>query len=562
VSRRVALLLLALLTLGALLLRASGIDYLLPEVMNRDGLVVVRQVEFFRTHAQQAGDPASWNAAYPHLMARIAALIPAASPPHAGALSLEEHLALARVPWTELRWISIVLSLLAVPGTYLLARRFLDRAGSLFSAALLATSLHHVCLSIQEKPHAASTSFVLLALLAALRLRRKPDFLAYLLCGATAALSIGMLHSGFVAVLPIAAAFLLRERRTPGASAWWILGVIACAAISVRALYPFFFEGLRDPIPESMPAAGPDAAGFAGRILGALHGAPLGRLLSAVLALDPVLVLLGAAGIALACARPRIRGDHVVLLSLAVPCLAVLALFQGTLVRFFLPLYPLLACAAGYAFVRARDLIALLARGPAARAALAWMLGCALVSIPLAPAWHFARIRREPGPLREAARWIVEHVDPAETVVVVPNVDLGLFTTADAISQNSLQPWRTIWSEYLAGVHSEDLEGTRHSILIEPGQRPKSRKDLVSDPLGYLKRYRARWLVIDLSGGGQRILRGLAERVARFSPAPADQPGVRGLVLFGTGYDPLAPSASRILAMRSLGTSVEIYRVP
>lgn len=558
-SRRVALLSLTILTIGALLLRASGIDHLLPEVMNRDGLVVVRQVEFFRTHAPQAGDPAWWYSSYPHLMARIAALLPAASPPHAGPLSLAEHLALARAPWIELRWISIVLSLLAVPGTYLLARHFLDRAGALFAAALLATSLHHVCLSIQEKPHAASASLVLLALLAALRLRRKPDLRAYLLSGLAAALSIGMLHSGVVAVLPIAAAFLLRERTGPRASAWWILAVLAIAAIAVRALYPFFFEGLRDPVPESMAAAGPDAAGFAGKLLGAFHGAPLVRLLAAIFALDPLLVLLGAAGIALGCLRPRIHRDLVVLLALAVPCLLVLVLFERTIVRFFLPLYPLLACAAGYAFVRVRDL---LARRLDSRDAFGWTLGCALVAIPLVPAWHFARIRREPGPLREASRWIVEHVDPAETVVVVPNVDLALPSTADAISQNALQPWRTIWTEYLAGVHSEDLEGTRRSILIEPGRRPQSRTELGSDPLGYLRRYRARWLVLDLSGGGEQIFRGLAERVARISPARRDDPGERGLVLFGTGYDLLAPSALRILALRSLGTSVEIYRIP
>jgi hypothetical protein len=559
VSRRAALVALALLSIGALLLRAVGIDHLLPEVMNRDGLVVLRQVEFFRTHAPQAGDPAWWYASYPHLMARIAALLPAASPPHAGALSLEEHLALARAPWIQLRWISILFGVLAVPGTYLLARRFLDRAGALFAAALLATSLHHVCLSIQEKPHAASATLVLLALLAALRLRRKPDLAAYALCAAALALSIGMLHSGIVALLPIAAAFLLRERSPRRASAWWSLAVLAVAAIAFRALYPFFFEGLSDPIPETMTAAGPDAAGFAGKIAGALRGAPLAKLLGAIFALDPVLVLLGAAGIALSGLRPRFSRDLLVVLALAVPSLLVLGLFDRTLVRFFLPLYPLLACAAGFAFVRARDL---LARGPGARAAVGWTLGGALVAVALVPVGHFARIRREPGPLREAAGWVAARVDPAETVVVVPNVDLGLLTTADSISQNALQPWRTIWTEYLAGVHSEDLEGTRHSVLIEPGRRPQSRQEFSTDPLAYLRRYRARWVVLDTSGGGEQLLRERLERVARFSPARTDDPDEHGLLLFSTGFDSRAPSALKVLAMRSLGTTVEIYRVP
>ena len=558
-SRRSARLGIAILCLAALLLRASGIDYLLPEVMNRDGLVVVRQVEYFRTGDAGAGNPSWWYASYPHLVARLAALLPAAAPAHAGPLSLEEHLALARAPWIELRWVSIVLALLAVPGTYLLARAFLDRAAALFAAALLATSLHHVCLSIQEKPHAASASFVLLALLAALRLQRKPDLAAYLLCGAAAALSIGSLHSGVVAVLPIAAAFVLRDRRARRASPWWILGVVAIAALAVRLLYPFFFENLADPVPETMAAAGPDAAGFLGKIAGALRGARVGKLLAALFALDPLLFGLGTAGVLLGALRARWTRPCLVVLALAAPCLLVLFLFQQTLARFFLPLYPLLACAGGYAFGRLRDVLRL--RGPS-RALASGALALALLLVPLAPAAHFARIRRAPGPLREAAAWVVEHVDPAETVVVVPNVDLGLLPDADAVSQNALTPWRTIWSEYLAGVLSEDIEGRRRSILIEPGQRPESRAALASDPLGYLHRYRARWLVLDLSGRGDQLLDPVAERVARFSPAREDEPDERGLVLFGTGIDPLAPSALRILSMRSLGTTVLVYRVP
>ena len=558
-SRRAAALALTILTVGALLLRTSGIDHLLPEVMNRDGLVVLRQVEHFRTGAPQAGNPSWWYASYPHGMARLAALLPAPSPPREGALTLEEHVALARAPWIQLRWVSIVLGLLAVPGTYLLARRFLDRGPSLFAAALVATSLHHIVLSIQEKPHAASASLVLLALLAALRLRRRPVVGSYLLAGIAAAVSIGMLHSGAVAVLPLAAAFLLRERAPRRTSAWWILATAAIAALALPALYPFFFEDLADPVPPTMAAAGPDAAGFAGKLVSSLDGAPVRLLAKALFALDPLLVALGGVGIVLGFARRRPCREVAVVLALAVPLLAVLLLFRGTLVRFFLPLTPLLACAAGLALVRARRL---LPGRLAASGTFSWAAGSALVLVPLVPAWHFARIRREPGPMREASRWVVEHVDPAETVVVVPNVDLALATTPDALSQNALHPWRTIWTEYLAGVHAEDLEATRRSILIEPGRRPESRREMNSDPLGYLRKYRARWVVLDLSGGGQQTFRPVARRVARFSPAREDRPGERGLLLFGMGIEPLAPTALRILAMRSLGTTVEIYEVP
>jgi hypothetical protein len=569
VPRRAAFRVLASLCVLAVALRIAGIDYLLPEVMNRDGHVLVRQVEFFRTHAPQAGDPAWWYSSYPHLLARLAAWLPETTPPHAGPLSIEEHLALARAPWIQLRVLSVALALLAIPGTYLLARRFLDRGGALFAATLLATSLHHVVLSIQEKPHAASATFVLLAILAALRLRRKPDLASYLGCGAALALSVGSLHSGAAALFPIAAAFVLRDRSRVRASPWWILSAVGLAAIAVRMLYPFFFEGLRDPAPQDLPAAGPDAAGFAGKLVAAFHGAPMGRILGAITALDPLLVSLGALGVVglvvaipRARSRPGARSDLLVLLAFAAPCLIVFALLQRTLVRFFLPLYPLLACAGGYAFVRVRNVLAGRLTGARSRSVASSALACALVLVPLVPAAHFACLRCRPGPLREAADWVAANVDPEETVVVVPNVDLGLLPTADAIALNASPPWRTIWTEYLARAPEGVLSGVRRSILIEPGQRPGSRTDLLEDPLSYLGRYRARFLVLDLSGGGEALLGGRAERVARFSPARVDGAGERGIVLFGTGFDPLAPSALRLLRMRALGTSVEIHRLP
>jgi hypothetical protein len=99
-------------------------------------------------------------------------------------------------------------------------------------------------------------------------------------------------------------------------------------------------------------------------------------------------------------------------------------------------------------------------------------------------------------------------------------------------------------------------------VLVEPGERPEARQAFARDPRAYLARVNAHWLVFDLSGGGlEATLSKVATRVARFCPARVDDGLQRGVLLAGTGVDPLRPSAARILGMTSLGTTVEIWRM-
>jgi hypothetical protein len=226
--------------------------------------------------------------------------------------------------------------------------------------------------------------------------------------------------------------------------------------------------------------------------------------------------------------------------------------FRETPVRFRLPLLPLLAIAAGYAFQRAT---ARLPKG--ASIALAVLL----LAIPTWPAVHFARIRTRPSPLDEAARWVETNVPREERVVVVPHYDLPLLLTDDAIASNTRDADQTIWSAYLSKVPRGTLVGERRKILVEPGERPRSREDLRDDPVGYLRACGSSTIVFDLSGWPSGMLADRLELVARISPAKVDDGKGRGVVLWGTGYDPLRPSASRILDLRSIGTAVEIYRL-
>jgi hypothetical protein len=308
----------------------------------------------------------------------------------------------------------------------------------------VATSLHHIVLAIQEKPHAAATSFVALALLAALRLRRKPDPLAYVACGVAAGLAIGTLQNAGACLLAIGAAFCLRDRTRGGASAWWLAATVAILAGAVRLFYPFLFE-------TSGAARTPGTLDLAHKIAEGFDGAPWPRILAAVWALDPVLVTCAAVGILLWLAaavrdparrRSALRGDLAVCFALVVPYALVLGLYRESLVRFCLPFVPLLACCAAFAFQRLRG----------AHAAVRASVAVALVAAALWPALHFARIRCVPGPMEEAARWIEANTDPGETIVVMPKYDLPILPTSAALEQNARPAYRTIWAEYLAHV--------------------------------------------------------------------------------------------------------------
>jgi hypothetical protein len=548
-----------LVALGAAL-RLVGIGYLLPEVMNRDGMVLHRQVEILRGGpATPENDP--WHYGfYPHLTARIAALLPEERSKPEGPTDLARHLELASAPWIRLRVVSALLSLLAIPATYLLGRRFLERGPALFAAALVATSLHDIVLAVQEKPHAAAASFIAIALLAATRLRRRPDVLGYLLAGIAAGLALGTLQSGAACLFAVGAAFLLREKKEGApAPAAWIAATVALVALAFRAFYPFFFR----PQPAIVSTGSTTSAGgFAQMIAQGVGGARVGKILAAAFGLDPLPVAAAALGIliwAIGVARSKeartasLRGELPVLLAFLVPYLAVLVSFRETLVRFCLPLVPLLAIAAGFAFQRATSRM---------RASAAIALAAALLAIPLLPAVHFARIRTRPSPLDEAARWVEANVPRDETVVVVPHYDLPLLLTDQAIEANTRDPEETVWSQYLSGVPRETLVGDRRSVLVEPGERPRSRFDLRDDPVGYLRSVGARTIVLDLSGWPSGMLKGKLDLATRISPCAEDDGKRRGIVLWGTGYDPLRPSAASILGLRSVGTAVEIYRLP
>src|SRR5438132_13664230 len=129
----------AALVLLAFIERWIGIGHRLPQQREPD-TAIVHQAAW---HDRPAGVPvhaaAYRSTIYPFFLYGILIALPGTNcaQPAARDGPLEEHLAAAGAAYVRARKLVLVLSLLILPATYLLARRWLERAWSLVAAALV-----------------------------------------------------------------------------------------------------------------------------------------------------------------------------------------------------------------------------------------------------------------------------------------------------------------------------------------------------------------------------------------------------------------------------------------
>lgn len=568
-------------------LRLRGLDYLLPSELNRDGLVVVRQVELMHAGVEHPEQDRLW-ALYPHLMSRLVALFPDEAAQRLEPSTLEQDLERAKAPWTHGRLVAVILSLLVVPGTYLLARSFLGRIASLFAAGLMTTSLFHMHVSTQEKPHAIVASFLLLSIVAAIRLRRRGDIASYLLCGTFVGLALGSLHDGVAALLPLCAAYLLREpgSEKPGtkdsgttrASGWWIVASFTIIFALVRVFYPFHFAGGHAELapPPEMNGAGMSLSGH--RVwFGLFNGGGFPRVFGPVLSCDPVLLALAVVGTGLWSARAfrsvetrraALRGDLAVVFAFALPFLLLVTLYAETMGRYAIPLLPLMACVAAYGFERL--FVPWIEKSSAAIHArkIEAALVAALFVLASLPAWRLWAIRGAMDTYELAATRIEALVEPRDKVVILPYVDVPLYHSQSALEAEAEVPWRTIWVQYQSQLGTRPRNGTEFEISVMPGERAQAREELTADPIEYFRRYGARYVVLEgfeidpVLAHVRDVLLRRATRVRRFSPLAED-----------TGLDVVVPPhhledeftvpyAWTLFAAARMGPTIEIYELP
>ena len=616
-SRRAAALAVAALVALSLALRWCGLGCQLPQFVPVDSLVLASEVEVLRHH----GDPSYrlWPNLYPRLIPELVRLLPTEKPDDPPPRTLEEHLARARAPFVRVGIVVAILSVLLVPGTYLLARRFLERSWSLVAATLAATSVLFLWFSQQGRPHGAATSVILLAVLASLRLRRKPTLSSYGLAGVALGAAIATLQSGVAAALPLAAAFLLRRksrevateepsgpdprsREASFASPGFIALSLAIVGLIALALYPSM---------EGTPAfrGAPPGPAFA------LHGslvilmghaislpnfngdgfALLSRawwgydpLIAATFALGAVAVLVAMAVAWMRRSRSSERGsprgilarsdarrDLLVVLAFAVPYGAAIGLYHFSGQRFLLPLLPYLACVAAFG-LRALWKLAE-PRGVALRCTAAGLV-TALLAVQGFGAMKLSRIRSRPDTATEAATWLREHLpSQSNLVLLTPGFDLPLLLTPDALARNEDRPnLSQRWYAYQVAASKEAAtkdpadETERYDLLTLPVTKPEDKRKLLGDPAAYVRELGASWIVIEARRtwewrGIEKLHEALGqvgELAARFEPDDAERYGDAPIA--HQGFDPLPfpiPWFRRILGARCTGSVLEIWKI-
>jgi hypothetical protein len=445
-SPRAVLVVLGLLTLAALAARLAGLRARLPHQCDPDRYIVAEAAWLDRPKDL---DPETFEAYaqtnYPRLLSHVLASSPGRSfapvlPPQA---PLEEHLAAASGPFVRARLLVELLSLIAIPGTYLLARRFLGAWTSLLAAAFVATSLSGLFYSEQARPHAASLGLSLAAMLAIVRLPRAGNLTDHLAAGGLAALALGCLWNGVFVLPALFVAHALARRRN------WIgfAVALAVAAAAVPLFYGFLLQGSRR-------MSGGLNLGLSKILWRDLNGAGFGQILRGFWSFDPVLVAAAGVG-AVALAVRFLRRPGPVLstreLWIAAAYPVSFVLFWGALAtvppRYCLPLLPYLAVLAAF------GVESLLPRRAPLLASVA--LAVAVLALPVFACAHLVAARSREDTYTLAARWIAAHCDPGREVVCIPLLsDLPLFTDRSEIDAIPAAV-RTPWQRYQARLAPE-----------------------------------------------------------------------------------------------------------
>lgn len=547
-ARSFALLGVCALTLLAAILRLWGIGFALPQMLEDDGGVIVQQVALMRGEGGAPELDENWGL-YPHLVARIAAIAPGGGVAPVPGASLADHLASAAAPHVHARRVVALLSLLCVPATWLLARRFMTDGFALLAAALVAASLLFTTFAAESRPHAAAAAFAVLAVVASLRLAERGDLASYAWAGIAAGLAIASLQSGIAVLLPLATAHFLRQRDPARRSNGGVLVALAITALCFALFYARSSEAAGagevfhlDPGKKSLRFFGHNV------FIGEFDGGGFVTVLWSLWSFEPLTAVLALAGLAawLVSIRGRIdaydwfaKPTLAVVLSYVLPYLCAIGMYGRTYERFALQLVPFAACLAAYGAMRAFDRLP----RAAARTTFLAMIALLFLAIPSLASARLAALRSTPEATQAAADWLAANADARkERILMHPFLDLPLARGADALREDEKLAFRRVWRGYTPwrmyqSQRAADLDGldgpaglARFDIRTLPFMRKKEQEAFERDAFAYLARTGARFVVIPVQitreGAAifhelRSVLQARARLVARF-PARAD----------------------------------------
>jgi len=570
-SRRAAVAIVAALMSLALALRLVGLDHGLPHTANGDERYYESQSKLLEKGDTDLG--ADDNARrYPTLVTRIAEPLLALDPPEAGA-SLDRHHELAGQRILGLRAIVACLSILVVPATYLLGRRFLSRGPALFAAALAATSLLHQWHSQEARPHAPSAAFDAVAILAALALRRRPTISRYIAAGAALGLALAVLPSA-AALLPAFVIAHVTRSKLEERSAWigpLLLGLVA--ALCALLAYP------RQRFVSPPPLDG-SPGDVAWRFLGhniyvdQFNGTGFATILAKSWEFDPWILLLCVAAfvrvVVLLARGPRtavagfgssVRAEALVVLAFALPYFVVIGLYAETYERFALPL---LSCAAVVAACALAPPLSARVRIPT------FVLRGLIIVASLACSIQLAGLRAKDDTLEESARWIASHADRTTTrIKTLPFLSLPLVRTRAALDVDERMIASTThpWMGYLEALDPNELDRAGWDLSSVDFRSEAVRRDARERPVEWAQSLDAD-LVLFSAGMGSRnellvalrkAVRQHSRLLARVSAHSCEDPAIVERD-FPFEEDPRwLPFAISQFGWRALGPAIEIW---
>jgi hypothetical protein len=410
-----ALAVLGLMIVAGLVLRVLHNDHGLPYVyyVDEGSHFTKRAVEVFRdANPGYFQNPSAYTYLL-HLIYRVVAI-----PNGGGETIIEGYRTNAEWVFQISRGLAAVLCMAGVAAVYYAGSRLWDRRTGLVAAAVLCFAFLPVAFSRLAVTDVGTLAPVAIVVLLSVRIAEGERGWRWCAgAGAAAGLAIGFKYTAGLVLLAPALAIVFGARAAGLRAA--AIGGLALLAGTVATFFitnPYFFLDLDTALHQLRGQA--ELAGSQDKFGQEQDTGPLYYLDSLLWGLGYVAAACAAGGAVLLARRDRVR--LALLLIFPVALFLYLSLQSRFFGRWLLPVYPVLALLAGYAFVRALDWV----RERAPR--LQWpALGAGLVLLlwqPLAADARSMAVLGNADTRAVARQWLAEHYDRELRIIVEPAV--------------------------------------------------------------------------------------------------------------------------------------------